>query len=58
MSRVARRADAVMSSGRHLLLAAASGLILMGARPYDPNLGRFVYGGSVDGGSANSYDYV
>ncbi len=33
-------------------------LVLMGARPYDPNTGRFLAVDPVDGGSANNYDYV
>lgn len=36
----------------------ATGLILMGVRAYDPNLGRFLSVDSVHGGSANHYDYV
>jgi RHS repeat-associated protein len=37
---------------------ASLGLIRMGARLYDPTLGRFLETDPVPGGSANNYDYV
>jgi len=35
-----------------------SGLILMGARPYDPTTGRFLSVDPIPGGSLNNYDYA
>jgi RHS repeat-associated protein len=36
----------------------ATGLVLMGARPYDPTTGRFLSVDPVPGGSLNNYDYA
>jgi RHS repeat-associated protein len=46
-------------TGRHdKKLDTTTGLIEMGARPYDPTLGRFLTTDPIQGGSCNTYDYT
>jgi RHS repeat-associated protein len=44
--------------GKQRSTELASGAIAMGARSYLPTIGRFLQTDPVDGGSANTYDYV
>jgi RHS repeat-associated protein len=43
--------------GAEISAAALGGQLLMGARAYNPNTGRFSQTDPVPGGSANAYDY-
>ncbi len=47
-----------LGSQQRSTAASTLGVIRMGVRLYDPLVGRFLESDPVDGGSANSYDYV
>ena len=51
-------ADWAWQGSAHKTTDAPSGIIQMGARPYQPALGRFLTVDPILGGSANDYDYV
>ncbi|MGH9040782.1 MAG: RHS repeat-associated core domain-containing protein, partial [Acidimicrobiia bacterium] len=43
--------------GTHERFTVATGIMRMGVRLYEPNLGRFLSVDSVEGGSSNDYEY-
>lgn len=47
-----------LGGAKRFTAAPALGIIRMGERLYDPNLGRFLEADPVVGGSCNDYDYV
>lgn len=47
-----------LGSQQRATAASNLGIVRMGVRLYDPSVGRFLEADPVDGGSANSYDYV
>ena len=49
--------DQTQGAGQNKQYDSANNLLLMGARPYDPTLGRFHAVDPIDGGSLNNYDY-
>ena len=55
---IAGPADWAWQGSAHKTTDAPSGIIQMGARPYQPSAGRFLTVDPIPGGSANDYDYV
>lgn len=44
--------------GKHRRTELASGVIQIGTQSYVPEMGRFISGDAVQGGSANAFDYA